>query len=161
MPWLCDALPLALGLSVALLSSTSLLFWTDMLPLLPRARATAPCARSAVRRSLLSLFHAAYFAAAVARHDGRIAGEAEGAALDPRFDAGRCTALATSFQSSPSEFLGSFSADLANEMRAHTPQAAGSAAQLVLQVLVATLAVHIVIDVPRGGSHGALWGAED
>ena len=76
----CDALPLALGLSVALLSSTSLLFWTDMLPLLPRARATAPCARSAVRRSLLSLFHAAYFAAAVARHDGRIAGEAEGAA---------------------------------------------------------------------------------
>ena len=88
-------------------------------------------------------------------------GEAEAAPLDPRFDATRCAALGASLRDSPADFFEGFGTNLANEMRAHTPQAAGSAAQLVMQVLVATLAVFIVIDTPRGGSDGKLWGAED
>lgn len=45
-------------------------------------------------------------------------------------------------------------------MVAHTPQGAMTATSLVVQVLVATFAVHVVIDTPSGQG-GQLWGATD
>ena len=63
MPWHCSPLPVALAASVFLLAGASLLFWSDRLPLLPRALAHAEGAQRGVRRALLQLLHPVVFAA--------------------------------------------------------------------------------------------------
>ena len=57
MPWRCTPLTCVTAGLTASLSFTSLLFWADMLPVLPRARADAATSRAGVRRALLNLLH--------------------------------------------------------------------------------------------------------
>ena len=66
-------------------------------------------------------------------------------------------ALRTQLLASPGEVL----SQLSVEMAAQTPQGAMGAANLGLQVLVACVALHIVLDVPQRGKDGELWGPLD
>ena len=132
------------------------------------ARATDACARSAIRRSLLTLAIACYFAGATLTHDGRTrcvwcSAESAGggaaaseAPADPRFEPGACAALLDSLAASPAELLD----EMGDEMRSHTPQGALSPATLLVQIAVATAAVYIAVDDPQG-TGGALWSAAD
>jgi len=80
-----------------------------------------------------------------------------------RWAAGACAALLANLSASPSEIFSQLSA----EMSAQTPQGAMSPYQLVAQVLIATYAVHLVVDLPNGAGafggtvDGPLWGASD
>ena len=55
-----------------------------------------------------------------------------------------------------------FVGELMREMAAQTPQgSAMSASSLVLQLLCACLAIHVVVDSPQRQSDSALWGDMD
>lgn len=167
MPRLCTPLPTALAATVAFLSLLSLLFWADALPILPRARATDTYTYAATRRAWLSLLHAVAFGYAAYTSDGSTAcalcPTPSQPLVDPRVEPGACAALLANLSASPSEIFSQLSA----EMSAQTPQGAMSPYQLVAQVLIATYAVHLVVDLPNGAGafggtvDGPLWGASD
>ena len=104
MPWRCSALPCALAALLAALAALATLFWADALPLLPRARLTAPCARAALRRSVLYLLHPAYFAARVAT------------AQPEAYDG--CTTLSDQLAREPDAVLGALAPSLARPIHA-------------------------------------------
>lgn len=139
LPWRCGPLACALAAWATAASGGALLFWSDALPLLPRARATEPCARAALRRSAVYLLQCAYYA-------GMLATRADGS----------CAALAAEAAASPRGLL----AALADDAAAHTPQGAHPPHALLLQLGAAVLAVLAVVDAP-GGRAGRLWGAGD
>jgi hypothetical protein len=146
MPWQCGALACGLAAAVAALSLTSLLFWLDLLPLLPRARVNDASKRACARRASLCLLHAAYFCARVV-----LGAAADGAAAE------RCSALWVRMREAPHEGL----LQLTAEMQAQTPQGVMGAGSLLVQLVVACLAIHVVIDRPERAKEGGLWGAMD
>mmetsp|Transcript_914 Transcript_914/g.2373 ORF Transcript_914/g.2373 Transcript_914/m.2373 type:complete len:250 (-) Transcript_914:242-991(-) len=147
----CSPLPCLLTLLVGAASGASLLFWTSRLPLLPAANATPESARRGVRLALACLLQALYFAAAVF----------------VTAPSGECAALASSLYD-----LRAVGEQLHAEMVAQTVQSMLSPSALVLQVICAVLAIHIVIDEPTGadgkeentppeGHRRLLWGPMD
>ena len=137
MPSACAPLPLTLSLVTLALSFASLLFWLDMLFVLPKAHASDASRISGARRSLLAILLVAYYLSCTSDKD--------------------CAAVSASFFAGPSRFLRM----LTQEMEAQTPQGAMSASMLVYQVVVASLCVHTVIDYPRPTTASELWGQND
>ena len=140
MPVDCEALPLALSALAGISAVISLLFWADWLPIVPTARATEAAARAGIRRSWLCLAHVAYYLLYVSTDT--------------------CSAaIARAVDDTPT-----FVTALDSEMQSHTPQGAMKPSSLVLQVLVAVGALHLIMDRPRGGGRHfpePLWGPGD
>ena len=92
MPWMCTPMSGALLACAASSSLAGLLFWTDCLPLLPRARATDAHARGAVRRMLLNLLHVAFQVAMTATYEGdatcALCPKGDTPVVDPRYEPG-------------------------------------------------------------------------
>ena len=61
MPYRCSPLPCGLALVAFAVSAQAALFWSDALPLLPRAHVGAAAAAPAVRRSMLYALQPLYF----------------------------------------------------------------------------------------------------
>ena len=123
--------------AAAFASCASLLFWLDLLPLLPKARATEASSHAGTRRALLALLHVVYYVMVVSE--------------------GSCGATAASFAAEPAQLFDG----LSREMTAQTPQGAMPAYSLVLQVVVACFSVHTIMDRPRPTADGELWGRTD
>ena len=168
----CSPLPSLLAMLVACTSITSLLFWSDNLPLLPRAGATAESSRLALRRALLCLMHVGIHAVGTWRHatahgdgaaggvmgsDGETADASSAACWLATGEAG-CAAMLGRLGTADGR--GFVWEELMAQMRAQTPQGMMAPGQLVMQTLVACYAIFIVIDAPSG-SGGRLWGARD
>ena len=160
MPWSCSPLPCVLAAAVAALGLAGAAFWADALPLLPRARANAASARRATRRALLCALHAPYWALCTAYlcrappngarrfFDPERAGpphrppHASDSTAPAR--AAGCAALLELVRSEPSEAA----AWLGHELRAQTPQGAMEPYQLAIQLVVAVVALHTVVETP-------------
>ena len=160
MPWSCSPLPCVLAAAVAALGLAGAAFWADALPLLPRARANAASARRATRRALLCALHAPYWALCTAYlcrappngarrfFDPERAGpphrppHASDSTAPAR--AAGCAALLELVRSEPSEAA----AWLGHELRAQTPQGAMEPYQLAIQIVVAVVALHTVVETP-------------
>ena len=99
-----------------------------------------------MRRSLLSLLHVFYFVTKAAYTTGATADDTGAAPVSAGAPGSEsCAALSAQLWAAPTELI----SQLESEMRAQTPQGAMPAGSLVVQVLVAIVAVHIVIDVPQ------------
>ena len=160
MPWSCSPLPCVLAAAVAALGLAGAAFWADALPLLPRARANAASARRATRRALLCALHAPYWALCTA-YLCRAPPNGARRFLDPEragpphrpphasdrtapARAAGCAALLELVRSEPSEAA----AWLGHELRAQTPQGAMEPYQLAIQIVVAVVALHTVVETP-------------
>lgn len=140
MPWQCTPLPLALAAVVALLSVTSLLFWSDLLPLLPRARAEAGAARRGARRAWLSLLHPCVHLVCTSFFHAHHGGHAS-----PTDCAATLALLATR--------PAAFAAAAGEQMQAQSVQAQASPVQLATQVAVGAACVFIYLDIsPRAAA---------
>jgi len=72
--------------------------------------------------------------------------------------AGSC---ATAASTARTEGANAFLEQLRVEIVAQTPQGAMSATSMMLQLLVACVCIHIVIDRPKPVKDGELWGPTD
>ena len=138
MPYRCSPLPCGLALVAFAVSAQAALFWSDALPLLPRAHVGAAAAAPAVRRSMLYALQPLYFVVRLALAPT----PPPGATAAVPFEG--CAALASDLSAAPSRVLET----LAEELASHTAQGMGGAGQMLLQLLAACVAIHAVVDVP-------------
>lgn len=152
-PWRCAPLACLIAVVDVVVSLTALLFWSDLLFLLPRARAEAATAKAGVRRAVLCLCHVAFFALQLSP----VALVLEEGANETDATSNGCSELSTRLES---DFAGVLD-QLTREAVAQTPQGSMSVLSLGLQLICACLCIFIVLDSPQRPSEDELWGPMD